>query len=307
MQTLSSASRTCMASASAVECTATVAMPSSLHARRMRKAISPRLAIRILSNIVTASSVILRSKLLRASKGDGLSANSKSSFEARALALAPQDDGVLLFDNHQRLAEFDRLAVLDENLRHGARARGWNLVHRLHRLDDQKRLSDGHLGADLDERLGARLRRPISGANHRRGHYARMFCHVGDIGRRRHDRCREGGLNIRRQRCRDRDVARNPHPQSRALDLDLGEIGLVKQQGEFADQRAVVALGFCGGLVVRLARHDLDPELSKRGDGRLRQAFALTPILAARPEIASLYPSMPKPESVAKAALAVKE
>src|SRR5271170_985000 len=51
MQTLSSASRTCMASSSAVECTATVGMPSSLHARRMRSAISPRLAIRILSNI----------------------------------------------------------------------------------------------------------------------------------------------------------------------------------------------------------------------------------------------------------------
>src|SRR5919199_4588674 len=51
MQTLSSARRTCMASASAVECTATVSMPSSLQARRMRSAISPRLAIRILSNI----------------------------------------------------------------------------------------------------------------------------------------------------------------------------------------------------------------------------------------------------------------
>src|ERR1700680_1229343 len=55
MHTLSSASLTCMASASAVECTATVAMPSSLHARRMRSAISPRLAIRILSNISPAS------------------------------------------------------------------------------------------------------------------------------------------------------------------------------------------------------------------------------------------------------------
>ena len=40
-----------MASASAVECTATVAMPSSLQARSIRSAISPRLAIRILSNI----------------------------------------------------------------------------------------------------------------------------------------------------------------------------------------------------------------------------------------------------------------
>src|SRR6476660_1134147 len=48
MQTLSSASRTCMAEASAVECTATVLMPISWQARWMRSAISPRLAIRSL-------------------------------------------------------------------------------------------------------------------------------------------------------------------------------------------------------------------------------------------------------------------
>src|SRR6185503_11312063 len=51
MQTDSSASRTCMESASAVECTATVEMPISLHARLTRRAISPRLAIRTFSNI----------------------------------------------------------------------------------------------------------------------------------------------------------------------------------------------------------------------------------------------------------------
>ena len=51
MHTDSSASFTCIAFASAVECTATVAMPSSLAARRMRRAISPRLAISILSII----------------------------------------------------------------------------------------------------------------------------------------------------------------------------------------------------------------------------------------------------------------
>src|SRR5690606_13364921 len=51
MHTLSSASRTCMARSSAVECTATVLMPISLQARCTRRAISPRLAIRILSNI----------------------------------------------------------------------------------------------------------------------------------------------------------------------------------------------------------------------------------------------------------------
>ena len=51
MHTLSSASRTCIALASAVEWTATVEMPSSRQARSTRRAISPRLAIKILSNI----------------------------------------------------------------------------------------------------------------------------------------------------------------------------------------------------------------------------------------------------------------
>ena len=51
IQIVSSASLTCFRSRSAVECTATVLIPSSLHARRMRSAISPRLAMTILSNI----------------------------------------------------------------------------------------------------------------------------------------------------------------------------------------------------------------------------------------------------------------
>src|SRR5258706_8834077 len=153
MHTLSSARRTCMASASAVECTATVAMPSSLQARRMRRAISPRLAIRILSNIVTASSVTLRSELLRASKDDGLFANStNSSFEARAFALAPQDDGASLFNDYQRFAEFDRLAGLDKNLRHPCRARGPNLVHGLHPFHGQEPPADRHPCPELPGR-----------------------------------------------------------------------------------------------------------------------------------------------------------
>src|SRR5260221_6667087 len=54
MQTLSSASRTHMAPVSASECTATVEMPISLQARCTRRAISPRLAMRIFSNIALA-------------------------------------------------------------------------------------------------------------------------------------------------------------------------------------------------------------------------------------------------------------
>ena len=50
MQMLSSARLTCSASLSASLNTATVPIPISLHARMMRTAISPRLAIRILEN-----------------------------------------------------------------------------------------------------------------------------------------------------------------------------------------------------------------------------------------------------------------
>src|SRR5690349_11898339 len=155
MQTLSSASRTCMASASAVECTATVLMPSSLQALRMRSAISPRLAMRILSNMLFHAGEERR--------------------KWRSL-----------FDDHEWFAEFDRLAVFDKNLRHRAGARRGDLVHRLHRFDDQKRLADRDLGPDLDERLGARLRRPIGGADHRRGYHAGMLGQVGPGCGRRH-------------------------------------------------------------------------------------------------------------------------
>src|SRR5438132_12075853 len=106
MQTLSSASRTCIASASAVECTATVAMPSSLQARSTRSAISPRLAIRILSNIATL--------------------------------------GGPSFDDHQRRAVLDRLGVVEQDLRHGPGARRLNLVHGLHCLDDEQRVARLH-------------------------------------------------------------------------------------------------------------------------------------------------------------------
>src|SRR5207342_3472156 len=51
MHTLSSANLTHMAPESASECTATVEMPISLQARCTRRAISPRLAMRIFSNM----------------------------------------------------------------------------------------------------------------------------------------------------------------------------------------------------------------------------------------------------------------
>src|SRR5262249_45519407 len=56
MQTLSSASRTGSELASALEWATTVRIPISRHVRRMRSAISPRLAMRIFPNMATLPS-----------------------------------------------------------------------------------------------------------------------------------------------------------------------------------------------------------------------------------------------------------
>src|SRR5580704_10578661 len=117
MQTLSSASRTCMASASAVEWTATVKMPISWQARWMRSAISPRLAMRIFWN--------------KASMG--------------------------LFDDHHRLAVLMRLAVGHQDLRDRATLVRLHRVHHHHRLDDQQRIADANRAAHRHEGWGAGL------------------------------------------------------------------------------------------------------------------------------------------------------
>src|SRR5215471_3922460 len=87
MHTVSSESRTCLSVVSAVEWTATVLIPSSRHARKMRNAISPRLAIRTLSSMGV-------------------------SLEVRPLCGSSSQS---LFYDEQRLTELDRAAVLDED------------------------------------------------------------------------------------------------------------------------------------------------------------------------------------------------
>src|SRR6267142_3446807 len=113
MHTVSSASRTCLVLKSAVECTATVLMPSSRQARRIRSAISPRLAM-------TSFSIM-----------GGL------------------------FDDEQRLAELDRIAVLGHDRGDAAGLVGFDLVHHLHRLDDAQHLAFLDFIANLDEGLRA--------------------------------------------------------------------------------------------------------------------------------------------------------
>src|SRR5215218_9374983 len=140
MHTDSSASATYLASRSASECTHTVLMPSSRHARWMRSAISPRLAIRTLSNGLS----------------DGASATIRRAARAARTAGAGCGAGDASADHEQRLAVFDRLAVLGEDRLDRAGRVGFDLVHQLHRLDDAERITLLDRIADLDERLRAR-------------------------------------------------------------------------------------------------------------------------------------------------------
>src|SRR5690606_29820718 len=116
MHTASSASFTYLASRSASEYTITALMPISRQARWMRRAISPRLAIRIFLNMVARP----------------------------------------LLDHEQRLAVLHGLPVLNKDLGHGAALVGLDLVEDLHRFDDADGVAFLDRVADFDERLGAR-------------------------------------------------------------------------------------------------------------------------------------------------------
>src|ERR1700691_5387034 len=115
MHTDSSASSTCLRFESAVECTATVLMPSSRQALRILSAISPRLAMTTLSSMK-------------------------------------------LFDDEQRLAEFDQLSGVVQDGLDAAGLFGLDLVHHFHRFDHAQHLANLDLIADADEFLGARGR-----------------------------------------------------------------------------------------------------------------------------------------------------
>src|SRR5690349_8987686 len=115
MHTDSSAIATCLRLRSTVECTATVWMPSAWQARRMRSAISPRLAMTTLSSIVMASG------------------NHEQRFvELDRLAAAREDRGdragdvgldrvehLHRLDDRQRVAGLHRLSDLHERRRIG--------------------------------------------------------------------------------------------------------------------------------------------------------------------------------------------
>src|SRR6185436_3609055 len=102
-------------------------MPSSCSARMMRTAISPRFATRTrLKSIQWPSEHRL--------------------------------------EVEERLAELDRLAVLDVDLLDHALDVGLDLVHQLHRLEDAERLAGRDGVALLDERRCSRLRGAVEGS-----------------------------------------------------------------------------------------------------------------------------------------------
>src|SRR5215510_12005650 len=103
-------------------------MPSSRHARRIRSAISPRLAMMIFSSMAT------------------------------------------LFDDEQRLAELNGVAVAGHDGGDAAGLVRLDLVHHLHCFDDAEGLPDLDFVTDLDERLPAGRGGGIERAHHRRGH-----------------------------------------------------------------------------------------------------------------------------------------
>ena len=73
-----------------------------------------------------------------------------------------------LFDDEQRLAIFNRLAVVDENLRDGAADFRLDFIQQFHRLDDAERVAWLDCRPLLDERGCAGTGRSIEGAHHRR-------------------------------------------------------------------------------------------------------------------------------------------
>src|SRR5713101_7789081 len=145
MHTSSSAYRTCRASRSASECTATVCNPISLHARMTRRAISPRLAMRTLE-IMKKLSVVG----CELSGGDNREPTNDN---------APK--GASNPHGEQLLTVFHRLSVLRIDLDDFTVDVGFDFVHQLHRFDDAKDLPLADVIADGDKRLGLRIRRAV--------------------------------------------------------------------------------------------------------------------------------------------------
>src|ERR1700722_20021198 len=112
MHTDSSASSTCLRLASAVECTATVLMPSSRQARRIRSAISPRLAITTFSSMAER----LLDDEQRLAELNGVAVARHDGSDPPRLVRFDLIHHLHCFDDAQDLSELDLVADLDKSL-----------------------------------------------------------------------------------------------------------------------------------------------------------------------------------------------
>ena len=174
-----------MASLSASECTATVRMPISLQARWTRSAISPRLAMRIFSNIVAYSRISSGSP-----NSTGWPSSTRICATVPALGRRDRVHRLHRLDDQQGLARRHRVADLDEGggARLGRQVDGAD-HRRLHRV------LGGLAGSARRGRRGGTALRPRRGGRRARalgGHRRRLARHAGCAGRRRRTRSRSG-------------------------------------------------------------------------------------------------------------------
>src|ERR1700676_2665346 len=164
MHTVSSARSTCLVLKSAVECTATVLIPSSRQARRMRSAISPRLAMTTFSIIWSP----LFDDEQRLAELDRLPVLGEYRGDASRLVRFDLVHHLHGLDDAENLTDLDFRADFDERLCAGRGGRVVRADHRRgHRIIVVARLVLARGGR------GSRRRRRRSRHGHR-GHHGRL-------------------------------------------------------------------------------------------------------------------------------------
>ena len=161
-----------------------------------------------------------------------------------------------------------------------------DLVHRLHRLDDEQGLAFLHRGADLDEVGRTRRGRQVDRADHRRLHRAGMIAAAVRLRgarvaarRVRHGRGRQVPAVLRGHvRHRSHRLC-HAHLGALAVKLDFGQAGAVEDLGEARDQVEVGIRPWAAGFAAALADGFLD--------GGIRQPFLLAVRREWSAEIAS--------------------
>lgn len=161
----------------------------------------------------------------------------------RWLAMRIFDHDVRLIRRPRELGRIRTGAVFDKNFNDLARLRGRDLVHRLHCFDDEQRWPSLTV-APTSMKARAPSRRHVGGAYHRRGdRVGRVVCRSGGgrccASSRRGNRRRSGrvgGGSHRRLDILRVAGARNADAQIVLLDFNLGQIRVVEDVREIADQ-----------------------------------------------------------------------